>query len=330
MVTIALVALTVIVVSRNPTVMPLCFPVPDAVDSGIAPNLKNCPTRSNVFRPTGGDIWVVALLGLLGGALAATVAIRKLQGSSTPYDVPVALAWLKVPLGAFMAILGLVAIQGGFIPGLTALDSQEQILAWALLLGFAQQLFTGVLDQRAQDLLGEIPSKDALLERHAPGDWPADGRGDRRELGDSQAQAQKNPPGVAPQVAVRDGPEPARHNTDASGGSGIQTSTDPSPADTDAERNVIDTGAEAASRHTDRSKTVAQPEDPKADSEERNRTGAAPMSDIFTRPGDEIEPLGEADFDTFPGPDLAEEDVFIDDIHERGGAEPGPPRGLSQ
>ena len=172
--TIVLVALTVIVVSRNPTVMPLCFPVPDSPVTGNAGVLKNCPTGSHVPRPTGGDIWVVALLGLLGGALAATVAIRKLQGSSTPYDVPVALAWLKVPLGAFMAILGLVAIQGGFIPGLTALDTQEQILAWALLLGFAQQLFTGVLDQRAQTLLGEIPSKDGLVERQVSVSWPSD------------------------------------------------------------------------------------------------------------------------------------------------------------
>ena len=52
------------------------------------------------------------------------------------------------------------------------------------------------------------------------------------------------------------------------------------------------------------------------------------MSDFDTRPGDEIEPLGEGDLDTFPDPDLAEEDVVVDDIHER--AETEPPRRLSQ
>ena len=185
--TIVLVALTVVVVSRNPTVMPLCFPVPDPPVDVNATILKNCPTGSHVLRPTGGDVWVVALLGLLGGALAATVAIRKLKGSSTPYDVPVALAWLKVPLGAFMAILGLVAIQGGFIPGLTALDTQEQILAWALLLGFAQQLFTGVLDQRAQDLLGQIPSKDTLVERQVSVSWQTDSQEDKPQGGGNSA-----------------------------------------------------------------------------------------------------------------------------------------------
>jgi hypothetical protein len=89
------------------------------------------------------------------------MSIRNLRGTSSPYDVPVALAFLKVPLGAFTAILGLVAIQGEFIPGLSSLDSQQQILAYALLLGFAQQVFTHSLDVRAQSLLEALPGKDS-------------------------------------------------------------------------------------------------------------------------------------------------------------------------
>ena len=68
---------------------------------------------------------------------------------------------LKGPLGAFTAIVGLVAIQGDFVPGLSVLDSQEQILAYALVLGYAQQVFTRLLDQRAQTLLSGLPSRDA-------------------------------------------------------------------------------------------------------------------------------------------------------------------------
>ena len=111
---------------------------------------------------------IVALLGLLGGALAASVAIRNIRGTSTPYDVPVALAWLKIPLGAFTAILGIVAIHGGFVPGLSVLDSQQQILAYALLLGFAQQLFTGALDKRAQSLLEGVSNKEAQFANADP------------------------------------------------------------------------------------------------------------------------------------------------------------------
>jgi hypothetical protein len=155
-----LVGITIAVVSARPTIMPLCFPV-GGVEDGSGP--QNCPTGSGVAGPTGGDIVVVALLGLLGGALAAAVSIRNLRGTSTPYDVPVALAMLKVPLGAFTAILGLIAIQGEFVPGLSALDSQQQILAYALVLGFGQQLFTHSLDQRAQTLLDGVPSKDPAV-----------------------------------------------------------------------------------------------------------------------------------------------------------------------
>jgi hypothetical protein len=110
----------------------------------------------------------VAALGALGGALAATLSIRNLRGTSTPYDVPVALAFLKVPLGALTAILALVAIQGDFVPGLSILDSQGQILAYALVFGFAQQAFSRLLDQRAQDLLEGLPG-GASTEPAPPG-----------------------------------------------------------------------------------------------------------------------------------------------------------------
>lgn len=165
---ILLVAVTVAVVAQNPTVMPLCFPneITKSAETTQQENL-NCPTRENTTAPSGGDILVVGMLGLLGGALATSVAIRKLERSPTPYDVPVALAWLKVPLGAFTAILGIVAISGGFVPGLSVLDSQEQILAYALLLGFGQQAFTGVLDRRAQSLISEVPSKETKITNPA-------------------------------------------------------------------------------------------------------------------------------------------------------------------
>jgi len=166
-----LVAATLVVGCLWPHVMPLCFPNEVVMDTDplvTEQNLLNCPTRSRTAAPTGGDMLVVALLGLLGGALAASVSIRNLKGTTSPYDVPVALALLKVPLGAFTAILALVAIRADFVPGLSSLDSQEQILAYALVFGFAQQLFTRLLDQQAQTLLENLPSKDAADEPPRP------------------------------------------------------------------------------------------------------------------------------------------------------------------
>jgi hypothetical protein len=163
-----LVTATIVVVWLAPNVMPLCFPREVVVAVGPPVTTRqmglNCPTGFSPAGPYRGDVLVVALLGLLGGALAAAISIRNLKGTVAPYDVPVAPATLKVPLGAFTAVLALVAIRADFVPGLSSLDSQEQILAYALVFGFAQQLLTRLLDQRAQVLLDGLPSKDTATD----------------------------------------------------------------------------------------------------------------------------------------------------------------------
>lgn len=185
---ILLVSGTIVLAAFHPTDIPLCYNAPlktsvnGPVQDATSAKLKNCPSGSNVEVPRGGDAPIAALVGLLGGSLAAAVSIRNLRGTSTAYDVPVALAFLKVPLGAFTAILGLVAIRGGFVPGLTALDSQEQILAYALLLGYGQQAFTRLLDKKAQSLLDQLPAKDVKTAPSSPPTAPppgspTDGRG---------------------------------------------------------------------------------------------------------------------------------------------------------
>jgi hypothetical protein len=99
-------------------------------------------------------------MGLLGGALSATFTIQKLRGTSTPYSVPVSLALLKLPAGALTAVTGLMLLYGKFIPGLSELDSQGQILAYAIVLGIAQHLVTRFVDQKAEAVLGRVPSKE--------------------------------------------------------------------------------------------------------------------------------------------------------------------------
>lgn len=201
-----LVAITIIVVWTNPVFMPLCFP-----SDGLAPDgssTLNCPTGEGFSVPHGNDIIVVALLGLLGGALAAAVSIRNLRGTSTPYDVPVALSLLKVPLGAFTAILGLVAIQGEFVPGLSALDSQQQILAYALVLGYGQQVFTYTLDRKAQMLLDGLPAKDGS----AP---PIGGGGEVSTVTTTSYRLEKAVPSQAASTGNGDGSKRAAGGEDA-------------------------------------------------------------------------------------------------------------------
>jgi hypothetical protein len=147
---VILMSLFVFLVSRNPSMVPFCF-TPSA-------GHHVCPSGSPAPAPA--DVVLVTGLGLLGGALAAAFAIRNIRGTSTPYDIPIALAALKVPTGALTAAAGLLLLRGQFVPGLSALDSQEQILAYALVLGYAQQIFTRLVDRQAQSILATVPSKE--------------------------------------------------------------------------------------------------------------------------------------------------------------------------
>jgi hypothetical protein len=153
---VVLVLSFVVFVSLSPESVPLCFE-----PAGLKPA---CPTGEGKV-PSSLDVVVVAMLGLLGGSLAGAVSIRNLRGTSTPYDVPVALALLKVPAGALTALGALVAIRGEFVPGLSALDNQEQVLAYALVFGYAQQLLTGLIDKKALGLLDSVPGKDPEQSR---------------------------------------------------------------------------------------------------------------------------------------------------------------------
>ena len=166
----------------RPTMIPMCF-APE--ESGQA--MVVCPTaQSAAFsvspqagtdgQPSGTpaqdiddavrdtatpyDLLVVELIGLTAAAVAAAAAIRGIRGSSERCGLPVALAALKLPTGAITAFLGLLLMRGQFVPGLSALDTSAQILAWALVFGFSQQLFTRLVDRQGQTVLDSVRGAD--------------------------------------------------------------------------------------------------------------------------------------------------------------------------
>jgi hypothetical protein len=160
-----LTAALLIAVVIFPDAVPMCFKPGVTTAATTQQSAQQffsvCPTGDQPQQqPEPGDILIVAGLGAIGGALGALVAIRGLRGTSTPYSVSTALAILKGPSGALTAIIGMLLLAGGFVPGLTNLDTQRQILAYALVFGIAQQLVTRVADGRAQQILNQLPSKD--------------------------------------------------------------------------------------------------------------------------------------------------------------------------
>jgi hypothetical protein len=157
----------------SPTMIPMCFAPEEAGQAVVV-----CPTaQSEPFatsRQPGTDdiddrvrdsaapldLLVIELVGLAAAAVAAAAAIRGIRGSSERYGLPVALAVLKLPTGAVTAFLGLLLMRGQFVPGLSALDTSAQILAWALVFGYAQQLFTRLVDRQGHTVLDGVRGAD--------------------------------------------------------------------------------------------------------------------------------------------------------------------------
>jgi hypothetical protein len=171
---------------QDPKLLPLCF-APEEAGSAVVV----CPTQQSAPFPTTPadttptqtsrdidnaieeavrpwDLLLVELIGLAAAAVAAAAAIRKIRGSSERYGVPLALAALKLPTGAVTAFLGLLLMRGQFVPGLSALDTSAQILAWALVFGYAQQLFTRLVDQQGQTVLNSVRGASKVPAGNTP------------------------------------------------------------------------------------------------------------------------------------------------------------------
>jgi hypothetical protein len=163
--------------SLRPHLLPLCFS-PDKhvvcpTHATTWPNAAAAQTDKAVAATvSGSDIWLVEAIGLVAAALASAFALRGIRGTSTPYSLPVALSILKLSTGALTAVLGILLMRGGFVPGLSALDSSAQILAWTIVFGYAQQIFTRMVDQQAQNVLSDLGGRGAGGDRDLPATHP--------------------------------------------------------------------------------------------------------------------------------------------------------------
>jgi hypothetical protein len=150
--------------AANPDKVPLCFRPMQRDGLGTVV----CPAEENAVKPgvdvdtvvhntvSSWDIPLIEGVGLIAALVAATSTVRRIRGTSTPYGLPLALAALKLPAGALTAVVGLLLMRGQFIPGLSDLDTSAQIIAWAAVFGYSQQILTQFLDQRAQSVLDDI------------------------------------------------------------------------------------------------------------------------------------------------------------------------------
>jgi hypothetical protein len=139
-------------------------PVKDAVSGQPKPVTSAVDTAMRRYAGKW-DIALIEGVGLLAAAVAAAGSLSRTRGTATPFHVPLALAVLKLPTGALTAILGLLLMRGGFVPGLGALDTPAQVIAWALILGYSQQLFTRVVDRYAESQLDNFGRSDIVRKQ---------------------------------------------------------------------------------------------------------------------------------------------------------------------
>ncbi|MFF4400271.1 hypothetical protein [Streptomyces sp. NPDC001480] len=164
-------------------IVPLCFTPPQGL--GKVQYEVVCPVQvsepipakriDSVLAQTTSplDYPVVEIVGLVAAGIAAATSLRNIRGTSTPYNVPVALAALKLPTGALTAVLGLLLMRGGFVPGLNALDSSAQIIAWSIVFGYSQQLLTRLVDSQAQTLVNLGGGSNSVAKSPPPSPPPS-------------------------------------------------------------------------------------------------------------------------------------------------------------
>jgi hypothetical protein len=265
------------VVARSPKAIPLCFEPSrtTAVVGAEEQATTVCPSGDRQ-RPTGGDVLIVAGLGAVGGGLGALFAIRNLRGTSTPYAIPTALALLKVPAGALTAVIGVILLAGGFVPGLSNLDSQRQILAYGLVFGYAQQLITRLVDDQGQQLLDRVPSKDSQATQPTVAVPGVDVGAERPDGtgGEPQVRTDAVPAGGSPPGAARDGTDRTRAEAEARGGADrAQADADSARAEAEAR---TDADADAVPADADADQADAVPADADATVTEEDLAGDGP------------------------------------------------------
>lgn len=148
-----------IVGAVSPTALPVCFTPDQQVVCATAQTpfaQGDDLDRALAATVSGWDLALIELIGMVAAAIAAAAALHKIRGTSTPFSLPIALALLRLPTGALTALLGLMLMRGGFIPGLSNLDSSAQILAWAIVFGYAQEVFTRLVDTQAHTVLDDV------------------------------------------------------------------------------------------------------------------------------------------------------------------------------
>lgn len=141
-----------------PSFLPLC-----AGSNGGAGSW--CPNN----QPPRGGVVTVAAIGALGGLVSTVMAVSRRPRTPVPDFVRATENGLRVPLGALVAVLGVLLLQSGIAGGAVSqfqpAQRPEVVLTWAAAFGFASILVAKLVDRKLSNFADEIDDPHAARQR---------------------------------------------------------------------------------------------------------------------------------------------------------------------
>jgi hypothetical protein len=138
-----LLAIVAIVYAVDPSLITVC-----ARDVASL-KMNQCPNGTT--KAAGADVVQIELIGALAGLLSAIIPLRRARRLTGPYSIAIVQAALKMFTGAAIALIGVLLLQSDLLPGLSP-QPGSRVLPYAAFFGFAQQVLTRLVDQRAGEL----------------------------------------------------------------------------------------------------------------------------------------------------------------------------------
>lgn len=135
-----------------------------AVVHAIVPDFLSLAPGERTNGGRTAEPWEVELVGALGGAVAALLALNRFAGFTDPYGLPTAQALLRIPMAAVTGLVGVLLMQTA---ALDILEPQtgSSVLAYAFVFGYAQEPLLRLIDRQAGDVLDPARDKNEPASR---------------------------------------------------------------------------------------------------------------------------------------------------------------------
>jgi hypothetical protein len=116
-----------------------------AVIHAIAPSFIDFGAHKGSDAP---EVWAIETAGIFGGAIAAVLALARLETATGPYSLTGYQALLRVPMPGAVSLFGILLLQSNALGALKPVYGLE-LYAYAIFFGYAQEPLLRMIDRRA-------------------------------------------------------------------------------------------------------------------------------------------------------------------------------------